>query len=146
MARGKTPLDPRRWFDQTLPRTLQIALYLLYFEGFFLLLHFLDRTDPIGYLRDAGALGLVGAVTTLVAHIGGGFLLANGRRLGHHLAVAAAFSPFIVRLWVYLDDGLGVRLYSVITGRDLVQFMFEAGLLALVLHPESIRHARVWLA
>ena len=146
MPRRRSPLNPRRWFDPSLPQTLQIALWLLYFDGFFLLLHFLDRTDPIGYVRSTNIVGFVVALFVIAAHVGGGFLLANGRRLGHHLAVIAAFSPYLVRLWTYLDIGDGLSLYAVVTGRDLVLFMFEVALVALVLHPQSLRHARVWLS
>jgi len=146
VPRSRSPLEPRRWFDNSLPQTLQIALWLLYIDGVFLLLHFLDRTDPVGYVRSIGVLGLVVALGAVVAYPAGGFLIANGRRLGHHLAVLAAFSPFLLRLWAYLDIGVSFGISDIIIGGDYVQFMFDAALVALLLHPMSLRHVRIWLS
>ena len=41
-------LDYRKWFDRMLPQTLQIAMWLLYIDGAFAIINYLDRTDVYG--------------------------------------------------------------------------------------------------
>lgn len=140
-----TGLDPRRWFDRALPQTLQVALWLLYINGAFSMAHLLDQRDYVGALRNVAPFGFVWGLVVVLVHVGGGFLIANGRRLGHWLAIAAAFSPFLVRWWVLVELPSPVRITDVVTGRDTLSFLFEAALVALVLHPQSRDHARRWM-
>lgn len=137
-------LDPRRWFDRMQPQTLQIATWLLYLNGFFALVGLLDRSDWIGYARSSkGALGLVVGLVIVLAHVLSGFFMANDRRLGYRLGVIAAFSPFFLRFWV-LSDLPFVGLWDKIAGRSTISFLFEAALCALLLHPHSREHQRLW--
>ena len=41
--RHRQPLDPRKWFDRMQPQTMQIATWLLYLNGFFALIGFMDK-------------------------------------------------------------------------------------------------------
>ena len=137
-------LNPRKWFDRMQPQTLQIATWLLYLNGFFALISFMDKRDWIGYARvDKGSIGSLVGILVLVSFIGGGFLMANDRKIGYKLALVAAFSPFALRIWV-LWSASGFSTLDKITGSDTIGFIFEAALCALLLHPHSREHQRVW--
>ena len=137
-------LNPRKWFDRLQPQTMQIATWLLYLNGFFALISFMDQRDWIGYARvDKGALGSLVGIIVLASFIGGGFLMANDRKIGYKLALVAAFSPFVLRIWI-LWSYSGFTALDKITGKDTIGFIFEAALCALLLHPLSREHQRVW--
>ncbi len=137
-------LNPRKWFDRMQPQTMQIATWLLYLNGFFALISFMDKRDWIGYARvDKGAFGSLIGILVVGSFIGGGFLMANDRKIGYKLAVVAAFSPFALRIWV-LWSYSGYSTLDKITGSDTIGFIFEAALCALLLHPHSREHQRVW--
>jgi uncharacterized membrane protein len=136
-------LNPRKWFDRMQPQTMQIATWLLYLNGFFALISFMDKRDWIGYARvDKGAFGSLIGILVVGSFIGGGFLMANDRKIGYKLAVVAAFSPFALRIWV-LWSYSGYSTLDKITGNDTIGFIFEAALCALLLHPHSREHQRV---
>ena len=142
--RSHQQLDPRTWFDRMQPQTLQIAMWLLYLNGFFAFVAFLDKSDWIGVARvSKGALGLVVGLLVVVSYIGGGFLMANGRRIGYYFALFAAFSPFLLRLWI-LSPYSELGLLDKLTGQDTFGVIFEIALCALLLHPHSREHQRVW--
>ncbi len=123
---------------------MQIATWLLYLNGFFALISFMDQRDWIGYARvDKGALGSLVGIIVLASFIGGGFLMANDRKIGYKLALIAAFSPFVLRIWI-LWSYPGFTVLDKITGKDTIGFIFEAALCALLLHPQSREHQRVW--
>ena len=137
-------LDPRKWFDRMQPQTLQIAMWLLYLNGFFALIGYMDKSDWAGIARDnKGLLGSLVGLFVVVAFIGGGFLMANDRKVGYKLALVAAFSPFALRIWI-LWSYSGFSALDKITGNDTIGFIFEAALCALLLHPQSREHQRVW--
>ena len=136
-------LNPRKWFDRLQPQTMQIATWLLYLNGFFALISFMDKRDWIGYARvDKGALGSLVGIIVLASFIGGGFLMANDRKIGYKLAIVAAFSPFVLRIWI-LWSYSGFTALDKITGKDTIGFIFEAALCALLVHPQSREHQRV---
>ncbi|MEY3691271.1 MAG: hypothetical protein RJB57_926, partial [Actinomycetota bacterium] len=69
-------LDWRRWFDRMLPQTLQIGLWILYIEGAFALLGWLDGANDIyGLSRLIGGLGGIIAPLSVAAHAIGGVLM-----------------------------------------------------------------------
>ena len=142
--RHRQPLDPRKWFDRMQPQTMQIATWLLYLNGFFALIGFMDKSDWIGFARvDKGALGSLIGLVVVASFIGGGYLMANDRRIGYRLALVAAFSPFILRIWI-LWSFPKTSVIDKITGNDTIGFIFEAALCALLLHPQSREHQRLW--
>ncbi|MCE2855046.1 MAG: hypothetical protein LW606_05015 [Ilumatobacteraceae bacterium] len=148
MASSQFGLDPRKWFERSLPQTLQIGLWLLYINGAFALIEYLDGTDDLGYLRGRSTLGAIVGLIVCVLFIGSGYLIANEKKLGYNMAIAAAFSPFLVRFWAYTDFesrmGVSVSLLDKLTGNTLVGFAFDVALCALVLHPMSRNHQRIW--
>jgi len=142
--RYRQPLDPRKWFDRMQPQTMQIATWLLYLNGFFALIGFMDKSDWTGNARiEKGALGSLVGLIAVASFIAGGYLMANDRRIGYRLALVAAFSPFILRIWI-LWSYPGWGAIDKITGNDTIGFIFEAALCALLLHPQSREHQRLW--
>ena len=142
--RYRQPLDPRKWFDRMQPQTMQIATWLLYLNGFFALIGFMDKSDWIGFARvDKGALGSLIGLVVVASFIAGGYLMANDRKIGYRLALIAAFSPFALRIWI-LWSYPGFSAIDKVTGNDTIGFIFEAALCALLLHPQSREHQRLW--
>jgi hypothetical protein len=142
--RYRQPLDPRKWFDRMQPQTMQIATWLLYLNGFFALIGFMDQSDRIGFARvDKGALGSLIGLVVVASFIAGGYLMANDRKIGYRLALVAAFSPFALRVWLLWSNSVWSPIDK-ITGNDTIGFIFEAALCALLLHPQSREHQRLW--
>jgi hypothetical protein len=138
-----TPLDPKKWFDRLAPQTLQIATWLLYLNGLFALVDLLGPSGWIGAARvGKGSLGLLVGLVIVLAHAAGGFLMANDRRLGWYLALVAGFSPFLLRFWILA--GQPWSTFDKLTGDRLLSFIFEVALCALLLHPQSREHQRIW--
>lgn len=139
-------LDWRRWFDRMLPQTLQIALWLLYIDGAFALLDYLDGGGGVyGWSRVRGGFGGLAAAAALMSYALGGLMIANGRRWGWYLAIFASFSPALLRALVAIDSNGALRISWVVTQDNFVSFVFEVALIALLLHPMSRNHARRWL-
>ena len=138
----------RKWFDRMQPQTLQIASMLLYLNGFFALISVIDKTDYLGYLRTRYWFGALLALAVVGFHAFGGLLMANDRKLGYKFGVAAAFSPFVLRYWAFSDlsNMLGgeISLYRKISGGSTTSLIFEIALCALMLHPQSRSHQRIW--
>ena len=130
------------------PQTLQIASMLLYLNGFFALISVIDKTDYLGYLRTRYWFGALLALAVVGFHAFGGLLMANDRKLGYKFGVAAAFSPFVLRYWAFSDlsNMLGgeISLYRKISGGSTTSLIFEIALCALMLHPQSRSHQRIW--
>lgn len=116
------------------PQTLQIATWLLYINGFFAFANFVDSRMELGYIRRFFALGPVYGLVVIAAHVLGGLLMANERKIGYKIAVAAAFTPFVSNLIVYRSL-IGVSFLSAI---------FDIALIALLLHTQSRSHQKVW--
>ncbi len=130
------------------PQTLQIATMLLYLNGFFALMSVVDRNDYLGYIRDRYWFGVVIGMMIVSLHVFGGLLMANDRKLGYKLGVAAAFSPFVLRFWAFSDFasrmGGQISLYRKISGGSTTSLVFEIALCALLLHTQSRSHQRIW--
>ncbi len=138
-------LEPRKWFDRMHPQTLSIAMFLLYIDGVFALLRFLDNNNVEGYLRMNGGLNAFLTFGFIVCYPLGGFLMANGKLLGWWLAVIASFSPFVIRAMFKLSLADLYPWRDVVTGDSLVNLMFEVALCALLLHPMSQSYVKRWL-
>ena len=140
---ARRSIDFRRWFDRMAPQTLQIATMLLYLNGFFALIGFMDKTDWVGYARvDKGAIGTAVGLAVVLAFVVSGLLMANDRRLGYYLGLFAAFSPFLLRFWILSDERFD--LWDRISGGNTISLIFDVALCALLLHPLSRDHQRIW--
>lgn len=130
------------------PQTLQIATWLLYLNGFFLLVDVVDTSDYLGFYRAQYGWGVILGVAVVALHAGGGWLMANDRRLGWKLAVVASFSPFVLRFIAYSDIDRqlpgSIGIYRKLTGGSTLNAIFEVALCALLLHPHSRQHQKIW--
>jgi hypothetical protein len=109
-----------KWFNQGHPQTLQTAVILLYLNG---------------------ALGLLlGSYNILVsvALVVGAFGVANDKKWGYGLAVAAAVLDVLV---VFEAWGLKGALTNF---NPLISVMIGVALVALLLHPMSRNYQRIW--
>src|SRR5262245_25381776 len=114
-------MDSRRWLNPSLPQTLQIAVWLLYFNGVLGL--FLGSY----YLALGPILGLAALVGCVVA----GFGIANERRWGWILGVILA------GLEVLLIVAAAGGITRIFTGPAIISFVFAVALVAALLHPMS---------
>lgn len=141
-------IDWRKWFDRMQPQTLQIASMLLYLNGFFALISVIDTTDYLGYIRSRFTLGLIVGLVVVALHALSGLFMANDLKLGYKFAIAAAFSPFVLRFWAYTDlentRGISTTLYRKLSGGSTLSLIFEVALCALILHPQSRSHQKIW--
>ncbi len=116
-------MQTRRWTNPGLPQTLQIANFLLYFNGVFHVLDFLRWSYAPFLLMAAGS----GAA---------GYGIANEKKWGYGLGVAMAFLPFALRVY-YLG------LSEVLSGNPIT-LLFDIALVALLLHAQSRDYQRIW--
>jgi hypothetical protein len=124
-------MSQRRWFNPNVPQTLYIAQFLLYFDAFWMLLG----------VMFGGGLGLLGLVA-LAAYVYGAYGIANELKRGYQVAVIASFLPLALRLVVYVvgDASIGFVLFS----GNVLNVIFEYALIALLLHPMSREHQKIW--
>ncbi len=124
-------MSQRRWFNPNVPQTLYIAQFLLYFDAFWMLLG----------VMFGGGLGLLGLLA-LAAYVYGAYGIANELKRGYQVAVIASFLPLALRLVVYLfgNASIGFVLFS----GNVLNVIFEYALIALLLHPMSREHQKIW--
>lgn len=126
---------PTRWYNPNLPQTLVISQFLLYFDAFWML---------VGVLTGQG-LGLLGLVV-LAGYVYGAAGIASGLKLGYRVAVVVSFLPLALRILISLGriGGLLDNLGFVLFGSGLIGALFEYALIALLLHPQSREHQKIW--
>lgn len=124
------------------PQTLQIATWLLYINGFFALVELVDGGGVLHYFKERYAFGFFLGLAIVSTYIVGGFLMANERKAGWKISVIAAASPFVLTYIAYSQIGASLRYR--IFGGSLLSFAFDAALLALLVHPQSREHQRIW--
>jgi hypothetical protein len=117
-------VNDRRWFNNTQPQTLQIAVILLYIDAAFFLI-FGGFLNPIG-------------VVLIASMAGGAFGIANEKRWGYALGL---FGAVFNLLWPLL---LGASLADLLAGSNIINLMFGIALVALLLHPMSRDYQRIW--
>ena len=142
MPGAQSSIDFRKWFDRFQPQTLQIATWLLYISGVFMLVDIGNRGSWVWWAKERYGIGLIVVLVLVACHALGGLLMANDRKLGYWLALLAAFSPFFLRWWAL--RGYGFSVMDVLTGNSTIGFIFDVALVALLLHPTSREHQRVW--
>ncbi len=135
-------LNRRKWIDRMQPQTLQIATWLLYINGFFALVELIDGGGVLHYFRQRYTFGFLLGLAVVALHVAGAFLMANERKFGWKLSVVAAVSPFVLTFVAYtqLNAPIRYRLF----GASLMSFAFDVAVLALLLHPQSKEHQRIW--
>ncbi len=121
-------MERRRWLNPTQPQTLQIGVMLLYVNAAFGL---------IGLIIGGGA-GLFG-ILLIALEIAGGYGIANERKWGYVVGVAAAILLLVVQLAVAFLIGT-----SAVLGLGVLNIIFTIALVALLLHPHSREYQRIW--
>ena len=126
-------MSERRWFNPNVPQTLYIAQFLLYFDAFWMLLG----------VFAGGGLGLLGLLA-LAAYVYGAYGIANEKKLGYQVAVVASFIPLALRFLQMVLGVSGADLGYVLFSTSILNVLFEYALIALLLHPMSREHQKIW--
>ena len=126
-------MSQRRWFNPNGPQTLYIAQFLLYFDAFWM---------ALGVLF-GGGLGLLGLIA-LAAYVYGAYGIANEQKRGYQVAVVAAFIPLALRALVFMTGN--ASLMFVLFSGNVLNVIFEYALIALLLHPMSSEHQKIWFS
>lgn len=138
-------MSDRLWYNPRVPQTLGIAQILLYINAAFLALAVLTRGGRFG----GGALGLLLGVGGVAAYTYGAYGIANSEKRGYQIAVLASFLPLITRLLLVLTTP-GASLFGnldfVLWQGNLLSVIFQYALIALLLHPMSRDHQKVWFS
>lgn len=132
----------RQWFDRMQPQTLQIATWLLYINAFFALVELVDGGGVLHYFRIRYAWGALLGLGLVVAYVLGAYLMANEKKLGWRIAVGAAVAPFVLTFVAYTELAAPWRYR--LFGASILSFAFDVAVLALLLHPQSREHQRIW--
>jgi uncharacterized membrane protein YccC len=113
-------VNEHRFLNPHQPQTLYSAVILGYIEAFFNLVTFNGLLILIG-------LGLAA----------GGYGIANEKKWGYALAVGAGILQVLIVLSIYGSDTF-TNVFA------LLNFLFDAALVALLLHPMSRDYQRIW--
>ncbi|MDA8298055.1 MAG: hypothetical protein M0004_16020 [Actinomycetota bacterium] len=129
---GRSPWGggpPRRSFSarsflpRSLPQTLQIATWLLYWNA---------ALGLLAYIFAGGVAVISLGLLFVIGEIAAGYGLANERKWGYVLALIAAFLPFVL-LIVFAGSIFAGGIFSLI---------FEIALVVLLVHPMSRSYVR----
>jgi hypothetical protein len=113
-------VNKHRFVNQSQPQTLYMAVILCYINAVFNILGF------------GSILVLLG-----IALAAGGYGIANEKKWGYSLAVVAAVVQVLLVLYVFQ----GSTFTDILA---LLNFVFDAALVALLLHPLSRDYQRIW--
>jgi hypothetical protein len=110
-----------KWVNQFQPQTLYMATILCYVDAVFGVIF---SGGNLVYILIAGLLGA------------GALGIANEKRWGYAVAVGGAVLQVVLLVLVF---GTAIFTFSV-----LISFLFDAALVALLLHPMSREYQRIW--
>jgi hypothetical protein len=143
-------MDTRRWFNQGQPQTMQIGVFLLYFNAVFLLVlgSNIDEMVYLGLIKlGLSPSDLIQQLITIflaVGMAGAAFLIANEKRWGWRLGVVMAALPLAGALILMVLPRMnGVPRYT-LADIGLVGMLFDGALFALLVHPQSRDYERIW--
>ena len=136
-------MQSHRWTNPSLPQTLQIAVFLLYFECGFGLLNltgtsygFVGGLPIIGPHLSATMVSLL--VKLVFVGLGvAAFAIANEKKWGYIAAVALTAGELALLIWGY---GGPLQVLKAVP----INAMFSVARVALLLHPMSRSHQRIW--
>ncbi|HZN15097.1 MAG TPA: hypothetical protein VFB78_12545 [Acidimicrobiales bacterium] len=143
-------METRRWINQGQPQTMQIAVFLLYFNAVFTLL--LGSDSALYVLLGIAKLGVTptdGLETLIKLVIGFGgagaaYLIANEQKWGYRLGVVVAALPLVGVLMLMLLPRMNhVPRYGLVDF-SLINLLIEGALFALLVHPQSRDYERIW--
>jgi hypothetical protein len=116
-------VNDTKWINPHQPQTLYMAVILCYIQAFFALL-------SLNYLTGLGILITIGLGA-------GGFGIANEKKWGYAIAVAAA----VFQVVLFIAFGGLSALGNV---QVLISFAFDVLLVVLLTHPMSRSYQRIW--
>lgn len=116
--------EPKQFFNQSQPQTLQIGVMLLYIDAVFLAL-------GGGF---ASPLGLA----LIIAMGASGYGIANEKKWGYQVGVGAAVINLLLPLYIWGVGGV-LGSFSLV-----LSLMFDVALVALLLHPHSREYQKIW--
>lgn len=136
---------PTRWFNSRLPQTLVVSQFLLYIDAFWAILRFLSVS--VNSVVAFTFVGRIIAVASVFGYLYGAWGIANERRLGYQVAIAASFLPLASRI----VDTFGVggpleHLNYILTSGNIINVMFEYALIVVLLHSQSREHTKIWFS
>jgi hypothetical protein len=138
------PIDAQRFFNRSLPQTLQVALFLLYFRAFFGFFEILVSGRNVDLARALrGDKALLVLLLIVVLHVAAGYLTATEKKVGYYLAIGAALSPLVFNYWLF-SVARGWNIIEKLSGGSIISLIFDVALIALVLHPMSRSYQRIW--
>ncbi len=118
-----------RWTNPSLPQTLQIGMFLLYIDAVFGLLFGRVFLFPLGTAIVIGSA---------LAGLG----IANELKWGWQLGVAVSALALLPFVLLVLSDGIGALLAFEV----LLSLLFPVAQFALLVHPQSRDHQRIWFS
>ena len=125
LIRENGPVNDYRWVNPHQPQTLYMGVILCYIDAVF------------GLIFGVVAASVIIGLFVIVGLAAGGFGIANEKKWGYALAVAAAIVQ-IGALFAIFGASTFTNLNVLIT------FLFDAALVALLLHPMSRDYQRIW--
>lgn len=118
---NRSPVQ-RKWLPVGQPQTLQIAVWLLYWNALLGLV--------VGLV--AGGVGRL-ELLLVAAEIAGGYGIANERKWGYWTAVVAALLPLVL---IFAIGGFFAG--------GLLSLLFQIALVVLLVHPMSRGYYKNW--
>lgn len=129
-------METRRWTNPHQPQTLQMAVILLYISAVLQLL--LPSWIYASLGSRVGAADLV-SLLAAVGMAAGAFGIANERKWGYTLAVAVT-GLGVLELLLQLSSDLA----AIISPWFWIAALFPVVRFALLVHPMSRQHQRIW--
>jgi hypothetical protein len=143
-------MQTRRWVNPTLPQTMQIAVFLLYFQAGSTLLFGLEEQYavlPFSSISGGGISNPILRIGLPIAMAAAAYLIANEKKRGYLLGIAVAALPLLCRLLI----AFGISFSSItFIGHpkpwdyDAIGLLFEGALFALLVHTQSRDYQRIW--
>ena len=115
-------METRRWFNPQLPQTLQGAVLFSYLNAAIAIFGLLSGASPLAFVIVLGGVGAFG--------------IANERRWGYYLCIAAASCFLVVQVLLFFVSPF---IFS-----SLINLLFSVFLMALLLHPMSRSFQRIY--
>jgi hypothetical protein len=128
-------VNHRVWINNRQPQTLYIAQLLLYFSAASSLLF---GATGVG-IFESGLVRLVMVLLLTFGAAGGAFGIANERKWGYLLGIAAAVAPFIVRVMIWRQYDFGEAVWW-----NPIGLIFDVATLAALLHEQSASYQRIY--
>ena len=132
-------METRRFVNQSQPQTLVFATFLLYFGAVFVLLGNSPHVGPA--FGSAGNIDLLENLGRLFVAVGGvyaAYQIAQEKKIGYFLAIAVGALPLVAKLvFCFRYQVSPLKL-------DLVEWLFDIALFALIVHTQSRDYVRLW--